>query len=105
MSTSNISLEQNFNTNDIDIMVFEPCFLFPTYGRFGNKKRGPKLPLELKFPYHSNFKQEQILFKWATLLVRKELEWTSKNNPFSADGAKVPVFPHQTLRLKNVLNY
>ena len=29
MSTSNILLDQNFNANDVDIMVFEPSVLFP----------------------------------------------------------------------------
>ena len=29
MSTSLILLDQNFNANDVDIMVFEPCVLFP----------------------------------------------------------------------------
>ena len=29
MSTSIILLDQNFNANDVDIMVFEPCVLFP----------------------------------------------------------------------------
>ena len=28
MSTSIISLHQNFNANDVDIVVFEPCLLF-----------------------------------------------------------------------------
>ena len=28
MSTSIILLDQNFNANDVDIMVFEPCVLF-----------------------------------------------------------------------------
>ena len=28
MSTSIISLDQNFNANDVDIMVFESCALF-----------------------------------------------------------------------------
>ena len=29
MSTSNILLGQNFNANDVDIMVFEPSVLLP----------------------------------------------------------------------------
>ena len=29
MSTSIILLHQNFNANDVDIMVFEPSVLFP----------------------------------------------------------------------------
>ena len=29
MSTSIILLDQIFNGNDVDIMVFEPCVLFP----------------------------------------------------------------------------
>ena len=29
MSTSIIILDQNFNANDVDIMVFEPSVLFP----------------------------------------------------------------------------
>ena len=28
MSTSTILLDQKFNANDVDIMVFEPCVLF-----------------------------------------------------------------------------
>ena len=29
MSTSIILLDQNFNANDVDMMVFEPCVLSP----------------------------------------------------------------------------
>ena len=29
MSTSVILLERNISANDVDIMVFEPCFLSP----------------------------------------------------------------------------
>ena len=35
MSTSVILLDQNFNANDVDILVFEPSVLFP---QFGGKK-------------------------------------------------------------------
>ena len=35
MSTSIILLDQNSNANDVDILVFEPCDLFPTYGCLG----------------------------------------------------------------------
>ena len=35
MSTSNILLDQNYNANDVDIMAFEPCVLFPACGRLG----------------------------------------------------------------------
>ena len=34
MSTSIILLDQNFNANDVDIMVFEPCVLFPPVAVF-----------------------------------------------------------------------
>ena len=29
MSTSSVLLDQNFNANDVDLMVFEPSVLFP----------------------------------------------------------------------------
>ena len=32
MSTSILLFDQNFNANDVDIMAFEPCVLFPTQG-------------------------------------------------------------------------
>ena len=35
MSTSIVLLDQNFNANDVDIMVFKPCVLFPPCGRLG----------------------------------------------------------------------
>ena len=35
MSTSIILLDQNFNANDVDIMVFEPCVLFPSAAVWG----------------------------------------------------------------------
>ena len=35
MSTSITLLDQNFNANDVDIMVFEPCVLFSTCGNLG----------------------------------------------------------------------
>ena len=34
MSTSITLLDRNFNANDVDIMVFEPCVLFPPCGGF-----------------------------------------------------------------------
>ena len=33
MATSIIVLDQNFNANDVDIMVFEPSVLFPQFER------------------------------------------------------------------------
>ena len=35
MSTSIIFLDQNFNANDVDIMVFEHCVLFPPAAIWG----------------------------------------------------------------------
>ena len=35
MSTSIILLNQNFNANDVDIMVFEPSVLLPPPPQFG----------------------------------------------------------------------
>ena len=35
MSTSIIILDQNFNANYVDIMVFEPSVLFPSPPQFG----------------------------------------------------------------------
>ena len=35
MSTSIIILDQNFNANYVDIMVFEPSVLFPPPPQFG----------------------------------------------------------------------
>ena len=32
MSASIILLDQNFNANDVDIMVFQPCILFSPWG-------------------------------------------------------------------------
>ena len=42
MSTSIILLDQNFNANDIDIMVFEPSVLFSlSPGLGGDRWHGP----------------------------------------------------------------
>ena len=35
MLTSIVSLDRNFSVNDVDIMGFEPCFLFSPRSRFG----------------------------------------------------------------------
>ena len=35
MSTSIILLDQNSNSNDVDIMVFQPCVVFPPCRRLG----------------------------------------------------------------------
>ena len=35
MSASIILLDQNSNENDVDIMVFEPCVLFPPVAAWG----------------------------------------------------------------------
>ena len=35
MLTSIISLDQTFNANDVDILVFEPSVLFPPPSQFG----------------------------------------------------------------------
>ena len=57
MSTSIILLDQNFNGNDVDIMVFEPCFFFPAAflgegGYFlwggGGITYGPNIKLKLQ---------------------------------------------------------
>ena len=37
MSTSIILLDQNFNANDVDIMEFEPCVLFPPAAVWGGE--------------------------------------------------------------------
>ena len=42
MSTSIILLEQNFNANDVEILVFKPCVSFPLCGRLGGETHGPK---------------------------------------------------------------
>ena len=41
MSTSIILLDQNSNANDVDIIVFEPCVLFPPCGDFCELSVGP----------------------------------------------------------------
>ena len=35
LSTSIILLNQSFNANDVDIMVFAPCVLFPPAAAWG----------------------------------------------------------------------
>ena len=35
MSTSISLLDENFNANDVDIRVFEPCVLFPPFADWG----------------------------------------------------------------------
>ena len=52
MSTSVILLERNFSANDVDIIVFEPCFLsFHYRGRLGGGIRNTLFQRKLNSQY------------------------------------------------------
>ena len=57
MSTSIILLDQNFNANDVDLMVFEPSVLSPPpqFGVGGNRWHGPTEDLQTLIFSHENY--------------------------------------------------
>ena len=75
MSTSIILLDQSFNANDVDIMVFEPSVLFPLAAVWG--EIDDMVPIPISFRHNKNWesfcRSKRMNYRWLPT-VRRQLK-------------------------------